>query len=218
MCPFCASLTRHRALTPLIAGWLSQSTREVSALHIAPDACIRSRLKDSVQSYRGLDRFEPGHYYPPDTIHGDLQNLPLPDDSIDLSICLHVLEHVDDDLASLASLFRVAKPGGVVVLAFPFRGGRLTFEDRSITDPAQRAALFGQWDHVRVYGDDAKDRMRSAGFDVIQFKAADIYDAGRVQSWGLRPGEVFFVCRKPGGVSALANASLPAKAAGREPA
>ena len=36
----------------------------------------------------------------------------------------------------------------------------------AITDPAERLRVFGQADHVRVYGPDYYDRLHEAGFDV----------------------------------------------------
>ena len=49
-----------------------------------------------------------------------------------------------------------------------------TFEDDTITDPAERTRIFCQYDHRRIYGRDYADRLRSAGFAVadIDFAAS----------------------------------------------
>ena len=47
-----------------------------------------------------------------------------------------------------------------------------TFEDDSITDPKQRAELFGQYDHRRVYGKDYLKRLSAAGFEAEEIDYA----------------------------------------------
>ena len=43
-----------------------------------------------------------------------------------------------------------------------------TYEDASITNPAEREKAFGQNDHVRLYGKDYPERLRKAGFQVTE--------------------------------------------------
>ncbi|MEZ4384484.1 MAG: methyltransferase domain-containing protein [Nannocystaceae bacterium] len=45
--------------------------------------------------------------------------LPLADGSVDLVTLLDVLEHIDDDAASLATIRRLLRPGGLLVLTVP---------------------------------------------------------------------------------------------------
>jgi hypothetical protein len=68
-----------------------------------------------------------------------------------------------------------------------------TYEDFSITEPADRQRHFGQWDHVRVYGPDFKHRCQEAGFKVELFGV----DGGKCARYGLILGEDLFVCFKP---------------------
>ncbi len=207
LCPFCTSFPRHRALLPLIETWIQEPGRDVKLLHVAPDACMREQLlKNRNLSYTGIDRFTPGHYYPPDTLHGDIENLDIDDGCLDLIICLHVLEHVDDDKKAVRELARVLAPGGILLLAFPFRNGRPTYEDPAITDPAERALAFGQWDHVRYFGEDVVDRISAAGLIPKKTVARDMWDPNTIAYWGLLPDEVFFICRKPGESSPLSQA------------
>lgn len=210
LCPFCTSFPRHRALQPLVGRWVGSARGAVSLMHVAPDACMRARLIETQGlRYLGVDRFTPGHYYPPDTIHGDLENLDLDSDSQDLVICLHVLEHVEDDRRALREMHRVLKPGGIAILAFPFRKGQPTYEDPTIVDPRDREAAFGQWDHLRVFGEDVAERMVEAGFDTARVTPRDIWTGDELARWGLLPDEVFFFCRKPGALSSLSEVCLP---------
>ena len=209
LCPFCTSFPRHRALLPLIEKWLEFLEADVKLLHVAPDACMRQRLiKNEHLTYMGIDRFTPGHSYPPATIHGDIENLDLEDESQDLVICLHVLEHVDDDRRSLSEMRRVLKPGGIAVLAFPFLNGELTYEDPTIVSPAERNEAFGQWGHVRLFGEDVAERMSEAGFKPKKITPQNIWNEQEIACWGLLPKEVFFLCKKPGSLSSLSNVAF----------
>jgi SAM-dependent methyltransferase len=48
-----------------------------------------------------------------------LETAQLPDASVDVLVMLHVIEHVPDPLATLKEVYRVLKPGGIVVLETP---------------------------------------------------------------------------------------------------
>ena len=50
---------------------------------------------------------------------GSASKMPLPDASVDVITLLDVLEHVEDDVAAVAEIHRVLKPGGVLVLTVP---------------------------------------------------------------------------------------------------
>lgn len=209
LCAFCTSFPRHRALLPLIEKWVEATDSDVKLMHVAPDACMRARLlRHRKLKYMGIDRFTPGHSYPPDTIHGDIENLDLEDESMDMIICLHVLEHVDNDRKALSEMTRVLKAGGIVVLAFPFKEGELTYEDPDIVDSKERAKAFGQWDHVRYYGEDVAERILDAGLETKKVTPKDIWPEEVITRWGLLPNEVFFLCKKPGEVSSLSKVVL----------
>ena len=98
----------------------------------------------------------------------DLVHTPFKADHFAVIICCHVLEHIGDDLAALRELRRVLMPGGLAFLQSPLRLslGRATFEDATVVTPADRARVFGQRDHVRIYGRDYRDRLAAAGFAV----------------------------------------------------
>lgn len=49
----------------------------------------------------------------------DLLQCPLPADSFDAVVMLNVLEHIEDDAAALAQVYRILRPGGIAVIEVP---------------------------------------------------------------------------------------------------
>ena len=91
----------------------------------------------------------------PAKVKMDVHDIPFDENTFDVVFCNHVLEHIPDDTKAMKELFRVLKPKGMAVLQIPQDLNReTTFEDNSITDKKERAKIFGQYDHVRVYGKD----------------------------------------------------------------
>ena len=94
-------------------------------------------------------------------------NIPFEENTFDIIFCNHVLEHVNDDEKVLQEFYRVLKPGGWGIFQIPIEYNReKTIEDTSIKDPKERFRLFGQDDHVRAYGVDYPEIIKSAGFEV----------------------------------------------------
>jgi SAM-dependent methyltransferase len=53
------------------------------------------------------------------TVTGDALSLPFPDDSFDKIVAAEVLEHIPDDMAAMAELLRVLRPGGRLAVTVP---------------------------------------------------------------------------------------------------
>lgn len=49
----------------------------------------------------------------------DLTHCPLPENSVDAVVILNVLEHIQDDATALKQIYRILKPGGVVIIEVP---------------------------------------------------------------------------------------------------
>jgi SAM-dependent methyltransferase len=125
----------------------------------------------------------------------DLTAVPLRSRSMDVVICVHVLEHVKDDRSAIAEIHRILRPGGWALISVPLRLDRPTYEDASIVMPADREAAFGETSHVRFYGYDLRDRLVEAGFEVSLDRASDIDE--RKKEWhGLLDDENIFLCRR----------------------
>ena len=72
----------------------------------------------------------------------------------------------------------------------------VTFTDDSITDPKERAKIFGQYDHVRVYGRDYFDKLRQIGFTVVEEDYTSKLNPADVERFCLAKGEIIPVCFK----------------------
>ena len=89
------------------------------------------------------------------------------------------------------------KVGGWGVFQVPQDMSReTTFEDNSITDKNQRAELFGQYDHVRIYGMDYFDTLRSVGFEVEEVDYTRTMTDEMISKYRLAKGEILPVVRK----------------------
>ena len=130
-------------------------------------------------------------------VKADICDLPFSENTYDIIFCNHVLEHIPDDTKAMQELYRVLKPGGMAILQIPQDLSRAkTFADDSITDPKERAKVFGQYDHVRIYGRDYFDKLRSIGFEVKEIDLTAKMPAATVDKYRLAPGELLPVCFK----------------------
>ena len=166
LCPHCLSLERHRLLWLYLERETTLFESLPQLLHIAPEVCLMRHLKPHYKS--SPERYQTADLESPlADLHFDIQQIPLADESFDVVICNHLMEHVEDDLRAMRELHRILKKGGWGVLLSPVDLQRATtFEDDSITDPKERTRIFGQYDHRRLYGNDFSDRLRKAGFEV----------------------------------------------------
>jgi predicted SAM-dependent methyltransferase len=165
----------------------------LKVLHFAPEQAFYKvfRNQKNIQ-YTTTDLFSPLA-----DVKADICDLPFEDNSYDIIFCNHVLEHIPDDTKAMQELFRVLKPGGMAILQIPQDLKReATFADDSITDQKERAAIFGQYDHVRIYGRDYFDKLRSIGFTVIEEDYTYKIAPELVEKYCLAKGEIIPVCFK----------------------
>lgn len=89
------------------------------------------------------------------------------DDTYDVWICSHVLEHVADDRKALQELKRILKPDGIGVLLVPLDLSRTETDEEVGCSEAEDWRRFGQGDHVRAYAKaDFLSRVRQCGFEL----------------------------------------------------
>lgn len=190
--PSTLSLERHRLLWLYLTNETDFFTSKKKVLHMAPEQCFLARFRKLNHDYKTADLDSPIA-----DVKADIINLPFNDNSFDIIFCNHVLEHVQDDTKAMKELFRVMKKGGMGIFQVPQDLNRdITFEDNSITDPKERAKIFGQYDHVRVYGRDYFDKLRSIGFNVEEVNYSQKISSELLSRYRLMEGELLPVVFK----------------------
>ena len=111
ICPVCESRDRHRLAWHYLRPLLQHSSPPLDLLHLAPEPELARRLS----RLPGL-RYRAGGLGPPPLEWMDITCLPLPDQSIDLIVCSHVLNMLPDDRPAMGELRRVLRPGGTALL------------------------------------------------------------------------------------------------------
>ena len=193
-CPVCRCMERHRAL------WLYLEKQEVfarpniSLLHFAPEKGLHQQFS----ARKNID------YWPVDlnaNLPGirkavDITDIPFEDESMDVIICSHVMEHIPDEAKALSEMNRVLKKDGIAIINAPIDENREeTFEDASYNTPELRLKYFGQDDHVRIYGRDYADRLRRF-FQVEIHHPCQALSQQDLKKYGVYPEEKIFVCTK----------------------
>lgn len=193
LAPGTLSLERHRLLWLYLKNETDFFTGHKKVLHFAPEQAFYKRFRNQ----KNLDYTTTDLNSPLADFKADICNLPFEDNSYDFILCNHVLEHIPDDTKAMQELYRIMKPGGMGIFQIPQDLNReTTFEDDSITDPKERARIFGQYDHVRVYGRDYFDKLRSIGFRVVEEDYTKKIAPADVERFCLAKGEIIPVCYK----------------------
>lgn len=185
--PSTLSLERHRLLWLFLKKETNFFTDSLKVLHFAPEQAFYKRFR----KLENLEYTTTDLNSPLADVKADICDLPFPANSFDVILCNHVLEHIPNDTKAMHELYRVLKPGGWGVFQIPQNlNSERTFEDNSITDKTERAKIFGQYDHVRVYGRDYFEKLRSIGFKVTEMDfTAQLTDA-EMERYRLAKGEI----------------------------
>lgn len=192
--PSTLSLERHRLLWLYLQHKTDFFTKQQKVLHFAPEQAFYKRFRN----LKHLDYTTTDLNSPIADVKADICDLPFEDNSFDTIICNHVLEHIEDDTKAMMELYRILKPKGMAILQIPQDLDRkTTFEDNSIVDPKERAKIFGQYDHLRVYGLDFFDKLRSIGFEVKEEDFTAEMKDSEIDYYRLQKGEIIPVCFKP---------------------
>jgi SAM-dependent methyltransferase len=191
-CPRCNAKARHRRVWLYLQDHTNLFTDRMRLFEVSPKYSMSRRLARMKNlRYLAADL----EHRPNIALRMDLTAVPIRSSSVDAVICMHVLEHVQDDRTAMAELHRILKPGGWALISVPVRLDGPTYEDASIVTPAAREAAFGETTHVRYYGFDVSDRLAASGFDVQIDLASDIDEATK-RRYGLLDDENIFMCRK----------------------
>lgn len=167
LCPRCGSLPRDRRLMSLLNDKYLAGVDSI--LDFSPSRCNHRVLKNTFKT-RYVSTDLSGDFIADKQL--DIKHIYSDDESFDLIICYHVLEHVLEDQKAMSELYRVLRFGGICLVQTPFKQGDI-YEDETVTTEADRLREFGQEDHVRIYSvSGLACRLKKAGFEVnaLEFK------------------------------------------------
>ena len=193
--PSTLSLERHRLMWLFLRDNTTffTATKKLKVLHIAPEQCFL----DIFRKQQNLNYITSDLESPIADVKADICDLPFKENEFDVVFCNHVLEHISNDTKAMQELYRVLKPGGFGIFQIPQDLSKaITFEDNTITDRKERAKLFGQYDHVRVYGRDYFDKLRSIGFKVDEVDYTKKITLEKIEKYCLMQNEILPVCYK----------------------
>lgn len=192
-CPRCNSKSRHRRIWLFLQHKTNLFTDQLRLLEISPKYSFSRRFtKKKNLRYLSADIYVRPHI----ALMMDVTNTSFTAESFDAVLCIHVLEEIIDDRQAMREIFRLLSPGGWAIISVPTRMDRLTYEDPTITAPMDRKRVFGEPDHVRVYGSDLVERLEETGFNVHVDMADEVPQHIRLK-FGLKGDENIFYCVKP---------------------
>jgi len=193
LAPGTLSLERHRLFWLYLKNETNFFNGKYKVLHFAPEQAFYKRFK----KLENLEYTTTDLNSPLADIKADICDLPFSENEFDFIFCNHVLEHIPDDTKAIQELYRVLKPGGTGIFQIPQDLSReITFEDDTITDKEERTKIFGQYDHVRIYGRDYFDKLRSVGFTVSEEDYTQTLSEEEIEKYRLAKGEIIPVCKK----------------------
>jgi SAM-dependent methyltransferase len=167
ICPKCRSQVRQRlflaAFEHLPDLSFERTINQKRILHFAPEDLIRLQIQSKAAQYTTADFLRSDC-----DLQLDMSNMPaISDQSVDVVIAFDVLEHVPNYQKALEEVYRILSSQGFAILTVPQKDNlEKTYEDLTITTPEDRLAHFGQWDHLRIFGDDFPNIVEDKGFSV----------------------------------------------------
>jgi SAM-dependent methyltransferase len=203
LCPVCHSGSRERLIWFYLTrhqGAFRNRAPAFTVAHFAPEKGLSIELrKRFANGYTAYDLAPHRYRHMTDVQQQNLEALTLGDNSVDLLVANHIMEHVYDLPKALSEVRRVLKPGsGLAIMQVPIA---LKLEehrdDGQAMGPQERIDLFGQDDHVRLFTPRSyRESLEQAGFAVSEFEAfAD--DSALATEWELDPFETLLLIRDP---------------------
>lgn len=192
-CPHCLSTSRERLMIALFSTRIPIAGKYI--LHLSPEPNIFRFLKE--QATLTTADLMPGFYkrIDPTIQFADATRLPFANNTFNMVIGNHIMEHIPNDVLAMREIHRVLQPGGMAVLQVPFSETITnTLEEPGIQDTQKQSALFGQKDHVRIYAlNDYLHRLQQAGFTVAYQSYESLSD---LYQYAIQPREGFIYITK----------------------
>ncbi len=185
ICPKCGSLARTRNLWNLLENEIQGKT----ILHFSPSPSLKTKI-ESLNNIKYVTSDYAGEFEA--TKRLNIESIDEPNDSYDLVICYHILEHIENDIKAMKELHRIIKPKGKCIIQTPFKTGEI-YENKEVKTDEERLIHFGQKDHLRIYSvEGLMNRLESVGFQtkLIEYKEVNNY-------YGYDINEKVIIAEKP---------------------
>jgi SAM-dependent methyltransferase len=195
-CPHCGCFDRERHLFIYfsLVPEMAEKIKGGRVLHIAPEKHV-SLL---VQQLQPLEYIR-GDINPRDPSFQkvNLEETGFPDESFDFVIANHVLEHVYDDTKAINEIHRILKKGGLALLQTPYSSVlESTIAEVTPHSEATRLMLFGETDHMRLYGLDIFSRITAPGLSFVGGNHATFNIDIDSRECGINEAEPLFLFKK----------------------
>jgi len=186
-CPACMSYDRHRWQYYVINNYTDLIKKDHTVLHFAPEYRLFTNKLN---------------YFTADIVKGradyvvDITDIGFEDKTFDYIIANHVLEHIPDEKKAISELIRCLKDDGTIILSFPYSLDTNTLEDKNIVSIEDREKYYGQHDHVRLYGQDYKERLENYGLRVSVYKPVELLDKANIEKHRFIEEDIVILCKK----------------------
>lgn len=195
ICPKCGSDIRHRFIFTFLMNNTDVLKVKTRLLHFAPEEGLFRFFEGRKNIDYVTCDIHSSNY--PGAINVDIERMQFVDSSFDAVICIHVLEHIKDDIQAIKELYRILKPNGWAVIAIPIYGEK-TFESPGL-DSRGRERMYGAGEHMRMNGLDFELKLSEAGFSVKIYSIDDVpgsYIDRSVNSPHVESDRYLFFCKK----------------------
>ncbi|MCI9422347.1 MAG: methyltransferase domain-containing protein [Dorea sp.] len=192
VCPKCYSLDRTRWCFYILKKYTGIFRETCKVLHFAPEDVLAKRICIN----------EKCDYYSCDLVIGkaahivDVTNIPFNSGVFDYIIMNHVLEHVQDEKQAVMELNRVLKTEGKLIISFPICMDIDTLEGNEKMTKEDRVRIFGQEDHMRLYGRNYKERLENYGLKVESYSPIYELTLEEIEKYGFIKDDIMLVCTK----------------------
>ena len=106
------------------------------------------------------------------------------------------MEHIVNESEAVREIIRVLKPSGTIIMSFPICLDMVTQEDENVISDNDRLQLYGQVDHVRLYGNDYLTRFKNYGLNIEVYSPVNCMANQDIEKYGFIRDDMLLMCKK----------------------